>query len=108
VTSGNSGCNLVSATFSAKLVVQPYGTEVIEPFYVTNSLVVPPSDNTWQDTIKSMILKVKGVGNVIIDELNNKLIIISDIDNQDIVNGTIAAINIKVYLLIDYEINCLS
>jgi hypothetical protein len=108
VTNGNSGCNLVSATFSAKLVVQPYGTEVIEPFYVTNSLVVPPSDNTWQDTIKSMILKVKGVGNVIIDELNNKLIIISDIDNQDIVNGTIAAINIKVYLLIDYEINCLT
>jgi hypothetical protein len=106
LTSGNTGCQLVSATFSARLVVQPYGTQVIEPFYVANSLVTPPNDNVWYDTIKSMILKVRGVGDVIIDELNNKLLIISDVDNQQIVDGTITAINIKVYLMIDYVINC--
>ena len=104
--SGNTGCQLVSATFSAKVLVQPYGTEAVEPFYISNSLVTPPNDNIWYDTIKSMILKVRGVGDVIIDELNNKLLIISDVNNADIVDGTVTAINIKVYLLIDYVINC--
>jgi hypothetical protein len=106
LTSGNAGCQLVSATFNAKVLVQPYGTEAIEPFYISNSLVTPPNDNIWYDTIKSMILKVRGVGDVIIDELNNKLLIISDVNNADIVDGTVTAINIKVYLLIDYVINC--
>jgi hypothetical protein len=35
--SGNTGCQLVSATFSAKVIVQPYGTEAVEPFYISNS-----------------------------------------------------------------------
>jgi hypothetical protein len=70
--------------------------------------VSPPTDNLWNEQVRSMILKVKGVSNVIIDELNNELVIISDPANAPIVNGTIAAINIKVYLVIDYEISCSS
>jgi hypothetical protein len=108
LTTGNTGCNLVNATFSCKIYVEPYGTEVIENFYTTTSLVSPPTDNLWNEQVRSMILKVKGVSNVVIDELNNELVIISDPANAPIVNGTIAAINIKVYLVIDYEISCSS
>lgn len=106
LTSGNTECELVSATLSCRLYVEPYGTEVVESFYTTNSLLSPPTDNIWHEQVRSMILKVKGVSNVIMDELNNELIIISDPANATIVNGVIAAINIKVYLVIDYDIKC--
>lgn len=106
ITSGLTGCFLSSATFTAEVVVLPFGTTTQQQFFVSNSLLVSPSDNLWFLTIKQMILDTIGVEDVIIDETNNTITIISDPSRNDIIAGDTTAINIKVNLIIDYDIYC--
>jgi hypothetical protein len=106
ITSGNTDCVLSSATFSAQVEVLPFGTTSTKQFYISTSLLTAPPDNLWYDAIKSLLSEVIGVQDVIIDESENTLIIKSDRSRSIIIDGTYTAINLKVYLLIDYDINC--
>ena len=102
LTSGNTGCVLSSATFTTVVIVNPYGTEITDTFYTSTSLLDYPADNLWYDSIKNLLMTVIGVGGVTINEENNQILITSDNTNY----AAATTIDLKVYLVIDYNINC--
>lgn len=104
--SGHTDCEFVSATFIAEVYVKPIGTIMTDVFYTTTSILDIPSDNLWYDSVKSLILQVKGVSDVVIDEFNNKFEITSDVNNSALVSGPKSNINISVNLNIEYDVKC--
>ena len=102
LTSGNTNCDLVTAIYTAQVIVNPLGTSVSVPFFTATTLNVGPSDNLWYDTIKTMLLEINGVGNVIIDPLNNQITIQTSTSNFSL-NGQ----EIIIKLNIVYDIMCL-
>jgi len=107
IISGHTGCQLNSASFTAKVNVQPYNFQSSNTFFTTTSLLVSPEDNLWYDTAKELLLSVQGVSNVIIDELNNKFTIEGDLSVPNVVGGN-NPISISLSLSIDYNISCIS
>jgi hypothetical protein len=103
LTLDNERCDLVSATFTAKVSVTPLGLTTSETFFTTTSLNIAPADNEYYDTIKDLLLTVPGVGNVTINALNNQIIIETSKGN-DSLNGQ----EIIIDLIIEYDIMCLS
>ena len=103
LTSGNTNCDLISATFSAKVSVQPLGTVVSQQFFVSNSLATAPSDNLWYNAISSLLRSISGVGNVTIDPLNNQITIETSRNNNSL-NGQ----EIIIELVIVYDTMCLT
>jgi len=101
--SGNTNCNLISATFSVKVSVNPLGLTTSQTFFTSTSLVTAPSDNLYYDTVVSLLESIPGIGNVTIDALNNQIIITTSAGN-DSLNGQ----EIIVELVIVYDIICLS
>ena len=101
LTSGSTGCNLVSATFSVKVSVNPLGLTTSEEFFTSTSLVSAPSDNLYYDTVVDLLNTIPGIGDVTIDAINN-LITISTNPNNDSLNGQ----EIVIELLIVYDIMC--
>jgi hypothetical protein len=99
----NSGCELVSATFTAKVSIIPVGIEVSEEFFTTTSLTVVPTDNLWYDSLRQLLLGIIGIDEVIIDEIDNKITILSNKNNTNLTYE-----NIKADLVIDYDIKCSS
>ena len=75
LTSGNTSCDLISATFTAKVSVNPSGIIASQNFFTSTSLVQVPTDNDWYNTLRTLLLGIPGVGNVIIDQLNNQITI---------------------------------
>jgi hypothetical protein len=102
LTSGETGCNLSSATFTTRVRVNPLSPEVTEVFYTTYSLLDVPQDNLFYNSIQNLLSSSIGVGEVIIDEINNEITILSDAGRQDLVSS----LDVKVYLTIDYDIYC--
>jgi hypothetical protein len=102
LTSGETGCNLSSATFTTRVKVNPLSPEVTEVFYTTYSLLDVPQDNLFYNSIQNLLSSSIGVGEVIIDEINNEITILSDAGRQDLVSS----LDVKVYLTIDYDIYC--
>ena len=100
ITSGHTDCGLMSATFTTKVNANPYGIEITDTFFTTTSLLVSPDDNLWYDSIKTLLMSIIGIGDVIIDETNNQITIINDR------NVDITVLDIKVSLVIEYDINC--
>jgi hypothetical protein len=103
LTSGNTGCDLISAAFTAKVSVNPSGIIGTENFFTSTSLVQVPTDNEWYDTIRTLLLGIPGVGDVIIDQLNNQ-ITIETIKGDTTCQGQ----EIVIELIIVYDIICLS
>lgn len=103
LTSTNTGCDLISADFTAKVSVNPSGVLVTQTFFTSTSLVSVPSDNQWYDTIRTLLLGVPGIGNVIIDQLNNQITI-----ETSRTNTSLEGQEIVIELIIDYNIICLS
>jgi uncharacterized protein (DUF2141 family) len=103
LTTGNTSCDLVSATFTAKVSVNPAGLTTQQDFFTSTSLVQAPSDNSWYNTVKSLLLSVPGVGNVTIDQLNNQITIETS-RNDNSLQGQ----EIIIDLVIVYDIICLS
>ena len=103
LTSGNTNCNLISATFTAKVSVNPLGLSTSNTFFTSTSLITAPADNLWYDTIKNLLLSVSGVGNVIINQLNNQ-ITIETIKGDNSLSGQ----EIIIELVIVYDIMCLT
>jgi uncharacterized protein (DUF2141 family) len=103
LTTGNTGCELISATFTAKVSVNPEGLTAQQNFFTSTSLVQAPSDNIWYNTVKSLLLSIPGVGNVIIDQLNNQITIETSRNNTSLEGQEIV-----LDLVIVYDIICLS
>jgi hypothetical protein len=103
LTSGNTNCDLISATFTAKVSVNPSGVIATQNFFTSTSLVQVPTDNQWYDTIRTLLLGIPGVGNVTIDQLNNQITIETSRNNT-----TLEGQEIVIDLIIDYNIICLS
>ena len=103
LTNANNGCELVNATFTAKVSVNPSGVVATQNFFTSTSLVEVPTDNQWYDTLKTLLLEINGVGNVSIDQLNNQITIETSRNNTSLEGQEIV-----VELIIDYNIICLS
>lgn len=103
LTSGNTSCDLVSASFTAKVSVNPSGILATQNFFTSTSLVQVPTDNQWYDTIRTLLLGIPGVGNVIIDQLNNQITIETSRNNTSLEGEEIV-----IDLVIDYNIICLT
>jgi hypothetical protein len=103
LTTGNTSCDLISATFTAKVSVNPAGLSTQQDFFTSTSLVQVPSDNTWYNTVKSLLLSVPGVGDVKIDQLNNQITIETSRNNTSLQGQEII-----IDLIIVYDIICLS
>lgn len=103
LTSGNTNCDLISATFNAKVSVNPSGIVASQNFFTSTSLVQVPSDNQWYDTVKTLLLGIPGVGNVTIDQLNNQITIETSRNNTSLEGQEIV-----IDLVIEYDIICLS
>jgi uncharacterized protein (DUF2141 family) len=103
LTSGNTSCSLVSATFGVKVSVNPLGTTTNSNFFTTTSLVNAPTDNQYYDTVKSLLSSISGIGNVTIDDSNNQITIETSPGNTSL-NGQ----EIIVDLTIVYDIMCIS
>ena len=103
LTSGNTNCDLVTATFYAQVLVNPLGTSVSQPFFTATTLNVGPSDNLWYNTITTILLSINGVSGVTIDQLNNQITIQTSTSNFSL-NGQ----EIIIKLNIVYDIMCLT
>lgn len=102
LTSGNTNCSLVSATFTVKVSVTPAGYNANSTFYTSTNLNEPPADNLYYDTVKNLLLSIPGIGGVTINELSNQ-ITIQTLGSNTSLNGE----EIKIELVIVYDIMCL-
>lgn len=103
LTTGNTSCDLISATFTVKVSVNPEGLTTSQDFFTSTSLIQAPSDNLYYDTVKQLLLSVPGVGNVTIDQLNNQITIETSRGNDSLQGQEII-----IDLIIVYDIMCLS
>jgi hypothetical protein len=98
---GNTNCDLISAVYTAKVSTEPGGLSNQQSFYTGTTLNIAPSDNLWYDTIKTLLLTIPGISNVVVDPINNELSISTDPNNT-----TITSQKIVIELIINYDINC--
>ena len=103
LTSGNTNCDLVNATFTVKVSVNPAGLTTNKTFFTGTTLVQVPTDNLYYDALKQLLLSVPGVGNVSIDALDNQITIETSRDNTSLEGQEII-----IDLIIVYDIMCLS
>jgi hypothetical protein len=103
LTEDNSGCELISATFTAKVSVNPSGIVASNNFFTSTSLIQVPSDNDWYTTVRNLLLGIPGIGNVTIDQLNNQITIETSPNNTSLESQEIV-----IDLIIEYNIICLS
>jgi len=103
LTSGNTNCNLISATFSASVSMNPAGYSASTPFYTTTSLNDAPSDNLYYDTVRNLLLSVPGIGGVTINQLTNQITVQTNPGSNAAVGQTIV-----VDIVVVYDIICLT
>ena len=103
LTSGNTSCSLISATFTVKVSVNPLGLTTSDTFFTTTSLNVAPSDNDYYDTVVSLLNTIPGVGVITVDSANNQIIIQTSPTNNSL-NGQ----EIIIELIIVYDTICLT
>lgn len=103
LTTGNTSCDLVNATFTAKVSVSPLGINASQSFFTSTSLVSAPTDNQYYNTVRDLLLSIPGVGNVTIDQLNNQITIETSRNNTSLQGQEII-----IDLVIVYDIMCLS
>ena len=103
LTSGNTSCDLINATFTVNVSVNPAGLTTSQTFFTSTSLVQVPTDNLYYNTVRQLLLSVPGVGNVSIDALNNQITIETSRDNTSLQGQEII-----IDLIIVYDIMCLS
>jgi hypothetical protein len=101
--SANTGCDINNAVFTSNVYVNSVLYQDI--FYTANTLneVLNISDNYWYDSIKGVLMSVYGIGDVIVDALNNQIIINT---NCNLPNNILAGASILIDLQIDYDIIC--
>ena len=102
LTLDNTGCDLVSATFTATVSVSPLNLTASETFYTSTTLVDAPQDNLYYDTITQLLLSIPGIGGVTINTTEN-VITIETTRGNDTLQGQ----EIVIDLIIVYDIMCL-
>lgn len=104
LTSANTSCVLVDATYLVRVSVNPGGPVVSQflPFTSTTLNQVPP-ENLYYNTVQTLISSVPGVGAVTVNPLNNQITITSAPGNNSLVGKELI-----VELIIYYDIICLS
>lgn len=103
LTTGNLGCELLSATFTVKISVNPSGVIASNTFFTSTSLNQVPTDNEYYTTVRNLLLGIPGLGNVVIDQLNNQITIQTSRGNTSLEGQEIV-----IDLIIEYNIICLS
>ena len=103
LTSGNTSCSLISATFTVKVSVNPLGLTTSDTFFTTTSLNVAPSDNDYYDTVVSLLNTIPGIGVITVDSANNQITIQTSPTNNSL-NGQ----EIIIELIIVYDTICLT
>jgi len=103
LTTGNTNCSLVSATFVARVEVQPLNVVLDQDFYTSTSLIDGPADSLWYSTISSLLQTISGVSSVTVNDLTSDITILSDRLNLALANQEII-----IELIIVYDIRCLS
>lgn len=103
LTSGNTSCSLISATYTVNVSVNPLGLTASDTFFTTTSLVVVPTDNEYYDTVVSLLQTIPGIGNITVDAGNNQITIETN-PNSNSLDGQ----EIIVELLIVYDTICLT
>jgi hypothetical protein len=103
LTSGNTNCNLINATYSVTVSMNPAGYSATTPFYTTTSLNDAPSDNLYYDTVRNLLLSIPGIGSVTINQLTNQITVATIPGNGAVVGQTIV-----VDIVIVYDIMCLT
>jgi hypothetical protein len=103
LTSGNTSCDLISATFTAKVSVNPSGIVASQNFFTSTSLVQVPTDNDWYNTVRTLLLGIPGIGGVTINPTNNQITIETSRNNTSLEGQEIV-----IDLIIGYDIICLS
>lgn len=103
LTETNTDCELIDATFTARVSVNPLGIVETQNFFTSTSLIQVPTDNQWYDTIRTLLLGIPGIGNVIIDPINNQITIETSAGDTSLENQEIV-----IDLVIDYNIICSS
>jgi len=103
LTSGNTSCSLISATFTVNISVNPLGLTTSNTFFTSTSLITAPSDNEYYDTVVNLLQTIPGIGNVTVDAGNNQIKIETNPNNNSL-DGQ----EITIELLIVYDIICLT
>jgi len=97
LTSGDTNCILNQAIFTA--VVSVDGDYKYETFYTGTTLNDYPTDEDWSNTIEDMLLSFEGITGVTINIVENNVKITTPCN-------TLSGSNVKVDLLINYDISC--
>jgi large repetitive protein len=103
LTSGNTNCTLISATYSVNVYNNPLGYSASTTFYTTTSLNDAPSDNLYYDAVRNLLLSIPGIGSVTINQLTNQITIETIPGDDAVVCGTIV-----IDIVIVYDIMCLT
>ena len=102
-TTGSTQCDLVQAVFTSNIYVN--NTLYQDSFYtattVTEVLNIP--DSAWETSIQNTLTSVYGIGEVLINVLNNQISINTDCN---LPGDILAGAYILIDLVIDYEIKC--
>lgn len=98
LTSGETGCVLVSADFN--IIVQVGTSAVTENFYTSTSLTDVPSDELYTETLNSILSGFSGIGLIEINQDGNLLKLNTDC------NYTLQDKDVKIDVQIIYNILC--
>lgn len=100
LTSGDTNCVLHQTIFYAEVTVN--GDTQTHPFYTGTTLNDYPLDSLFYDVVKEILVSYDGVGEVLLDYLNN-IITINTNCNSKI---SLIDADVKIALKISYDIAC--
>jgi hypothetical protein len=102
ITSNDVNCILNEAIFEIEATVS--GVTQTSQFYTGTTLTDFPSDNEYADALEALLLTFPGIGQVVIDYLNNKITVNTDCDSPLNLVDADFLVSMKIY----YDINCVS
>lgn len=100
LTSGDTNCVLHQTIFYAEVTVN--GDTQTHPFYTGTTLTDYPSDSLFYEVVKEILTSYDGIGEVILDYLDNKITINTDCNSS----VSLTDANVKIALKISYDIAC--
>jgi hypothetical protein len=111
LTSGDTNCVINSAEFT--IYAEVSGQSAQTQFYTSSGITDYPSDGVWADAIINILEGFVGISDVTVDVIANRITISSSCEeiNEGCYTQTINPLQdteIKVNLMIDYNISCVS
>jgi hypothetical protein len=80
------------------------GVTQTSQFYTGTSITDFPSDNQYASALETLLLSFSGIGQVIVDYLNNKITVNTDCDSPLNLIDADFQVSMRIY----YDINCVS